>query len=188
MKFRLFAIVLLLALVAAVGARADVNPFSGYWQNTARAARQNDAAKVRAMAAENPNETDDELRTGMHYAAMNGNLQIMAILIKAGAHLNPRDKLGNTPLHLAADRNRTEAAKLLIEAGAKVDIENKEGQTPLMIAAARGNLELVRALLASGANPHKTDFTGRDAASWAENSHRPAVIDAIRRALRGARS
>lgn len=188
MKFRLFAILAVAAIVTAAGARADWSPFAAYWENTARAAQQNDVAAVRQLAADNPNQVDDQARTGMHYAAMNGNLTIIAILIKASAKIDPRDKLGNTPLHLAADRNQIDAAELLIEAGAKVDAENKEGLTPLMIAARRGNLELVRALLKSGASPAKTDFTGRDAAGWAAESRRPAVVDAIRRALNGHHS
>jgi len=51
-----------------------------------------------------------------------------------------------------------------------------------MIAANRGNLDVVQALLAKGASVNKTDFTGRDAAGWALESHRPAVVQAIKRA------
>ena len=119
---------------------------------------------------------------------MNGNLTITAILIKAKAKLDPKDKLGNTPLHMAADRNQTEEAQLLVDVGAPVDAENKNGMTPLMVAAARGNIEIVQALLAKGASVTKTDFTGRDAAGWAVESHRPAVVQAIKRAQTAKRS
>ena len=130
---------------------------------------QNDAAQVRSLVANdgNPNQTDEEPRTGLHYAAMNGNLTIIAILIKASAKLDAKDKLGNTPLHLAADRNQAEAAQLLLDVGAPVDAENKNGMTPLMVAASRGNIDIVQALLAKHASVTKTDFTGRDAAGWA---------------------
>lgn len=187
MKTRLSAVLLLAAfgtpgLVSA--AHADVSIFGGYWENVARAASQNDAARVRSLVANdgNPNQTDSEARTGLHYAAMNGNITIIAILIKASAKLDPKDNLGNTPLHLAADRNQVEAARLLIDVGAPIDAENKSGMTPLMIAANRGNLDVVQALLAKGASVNKTDFTGRDAAGWALESHRPAVVQAIKRA------
>lgn len=166
-------------------AQLNLNPFSAYYDNVARAAAQNDAEKVRHLVGGgdgNPNQTDDSSRTAMHYAALNGNLEIIAILIKAGAKLDPVDPLEDTPLHLATDQNQTEAAKLLLDAGAAVDPQNKDGLTPLMIAASRGNLELVRALLAKGASPGKSDYTGRDALSWAQDSHRPAVVDAIIRA------
>jgi ankyrin repeat protein len=187
MKTRLTAVIMLAALgAAAVGSasRADINIFGGYWENVARAARQNDAAQVRSLVTNdgNPNQTDDQALTGLHYAAMNGNLTIIAILIKASAKLDVKDKLGNTPLHLAADRNQIEAAKLLLDVGAPVDAENKNGMTPLMIAANRGNLDVVQALLAKGASVTKTDFTGRDSAGWAAESHRPSVVQVIKRA------
>jgi uncharacterized protein len=171
--------------VMASAASADVALFGSYFENVARAAAANDAEGVRQLVGGgtgNPNQVDERSRTGMHYAAMNGNLQIIAILIKANAKLNPVDLLGDTPLHLAAGRNQTEAGKLLLDAGAEVDPQNKDGLTPLMIAASRGNLQLVRALLAKGASPTKTDYTGRDAMSWAQDGHRPAVVDALSRA------
>jgi ankyrin repeat protein len=175
---------LTMVMVGAAGSRADINIFGDYYSNVARAARQNDAEAVRHLLAGggNPNQLDEESRTGLLYAAMNGNLQIIAILIKGGAKLDVRDKLGNTPLHWAVDRNQTEAAQLLLDVGAAVDPENKNGMTPLMIAASRGNLDAVRALLAKGASVTKTDYTGRDAAGWAAQSHRPAVVQAIKRA------
>jgi ankyrin repeat protein len=177
-----FATIVPVIFVSAARAQLNINPFSAYYDNVARAAAKNDAEAVRNLVGGgggNPNQLDDASRTGMHYAAMNGNLQIMAILIKADAKLNPVDPLGDTPLHLAADQNQIEAGKLLLDVGAEVDPQNKNGLTPLMIAASHGNLEMVRVLLAKGASPTKTDYTGRDALSWAQEGHRPAVVDAI---------
>jgi ankyrin repeat protein len=167
-------------------AQLNINPFSAFYDNVARAAAQNDAEQVRQLVGGgngNPNQVDDHSRTAMHYASLNGNLQIIAILIKADAKLNPVDPLGDTPLHLAVEQDQIDAAKLLLDAGAEVDPQNKDGMTPLMIAASRGELEIARALLAKGANPNKTDYTGRDALSWAQDGHRPAVVDAINRAI-----
>jgi ankyrin repeat protein len=185
-----------LSCIAAVGvllgaghARADFNPFNVYYDNIARAAAENDANKVRQLvtSGNSPNETDEETRTGLHVAALKGNLSIAAILIKAKARLDVTDKLGNTPLHYATDRDQVEMAKLLLDAGASADPVNKDGVTPLMMAARRGNLELVSALLAKGANPRKTDFTGRDAMGWASDSRRPLVVQALQRAAASRR-
>jgi ankyrin repeat protein len=60
--------------------------------------------------------------------------------------------------------------------------------TPLMVAASHGNIAIVQALLAKGASVTKTDFTGRDAAGWAAESRRPAVVQAIKRAQNAKRS
>jgi ankyrin repeat protein len=151
MKSRFYVVLgVLLLMFAAPIARAqlNLNPFAEYYNNI----------------------------PGMHVAATNGNLQIAAILIKAGADINLRDKIGSTPLDDAAEHGRLEMLKLLLDVGAIVDAENKNGMTPLMFAAKSGDVEAVRALLAHGANPNKSDYTGRDAASWALDSHRQAVI------------
>ena len=179
-----------LAALSAGTVRAQINPFGDYHENVARAAKQNDSGTVRLLVGKgaNPNQSDEESRSGLHYAAMSGNLRIIAILIKAGAKLDPKEKLGSTPLHFAVERDQVEAAQLLLDAGAAVDPENKNGMTPLMMAANRGNVEIVNALLAKGANVAKTDYTGRDAAGWAAESHRPAVIQAIKRAQNAKKS
>jgi len=173
-------------LLAAASARADINLFGSYHDNVARAAAQNDAFKVRQLvgrgSGSNPNQVDENGRTGLQIAAINGNLQIAAILMKASANLDLRDKLGNTALHYATDRNQVEMAQLLLDVGAAVDPENRNGMTPLMLAASRGNIEIVRALLAKGADFRKVDFTGRDALGWAREGRRPAVVRALQRA------
>jgi ankyrin repeat protein len=171
-------------LLSASRTCAEFNLFNSYYDNIARAAAENDTAKVRQLvtSGSNPNETNEESRTGLHIAAINGNLSIAAILIKGRARLDITDKLGNTPLHYAADRNQVEMATLLLDAGAAADPTNRNGVTPLMIAAGRGDLEIVKALLAKGANPSRTDFTGRDAVGWASDSRRPLVIQALQRA------
>src|SRR5208283_865885 len=96
MNARLVAILAATVAAAIVGSPASraqfqVNPFSQYYDNVARAAKQNDAELVRSLIGEgsNPNQTDETARTAMHYAAINGNLQIVAILIKGGAKLDP---------------------------------------------------------------------------------------------------
>ena len=190
----LFAGAAVAALVAGGaaprGQGLQFNPFSQYYENLSRAAKQNNADLVRSLLTNNgnPNQTDDQGRAALHYAAINDNQAMILILIKGGAKLDPKDRLGNTPLHLAADGNRVEAAKLLLDIGAPVDPENKDGMTPLMVAANRGNIEIVLALLAKGASVTKTDYTGRDAAGWAAESHRPAVVQAIKRAQSAKKS
>ena len=187
--FALLGIVGVALLLAPGDARAQFNLFDSYYDNVARAAAQNDAGKVRRLvgSGSSPNQTDDQTRTGLHVAAINGNLQIAAILIKAGAKIDITDKLGNTPLHYAADRNQVEMAKLLLDLSAAPDPVNRNGMTPLMIAASRGDIEIVTALLAKGANPSKTDFTGRDAIGWASDSRRPIVVQTLQRAAAGKR-
>jgi|SRR5579863_3279848 len=170
------AALVLLRLVASAYADED---------NVAIAAAHSDATQVRQLIAggTSPNELDDSGRTGLQLAAINGNLQIAAILLKAQARVDLKDKLGNTALHYAADHDHGEMVQLLLDVGAAVDPENKDGMTPLMIAASRGSATIVQALLAKGANIRRTDYTGRDALSWATESHRPVVVQLLQHAL-----
>jgi ankyrin repeat protein len=171
----------------AASARADSwDQFSTYYNNVARAAAANDAGVVARLVAGGgykADNVDDSGRTGLQIAAINGNLQIAAILIKAGANVNRKDGLGNTALHAAVERNQIETAELLIDIGADLNSENRNGMTPLMIAAREGNTVLVRKLIEKGADARKTDFTGRDAVSWAQESRRPAVVQLLQRAV-----
>jgi ankyrin repeat protein len=181
LRFAWFAIGLLLA--AAPAARADLNPFGEFYKNIPRAAQANDVAKIRQLLADgySPNQTDENGgTTGLHVAASTGNLQIIAVLYKAGADINQKDNVGSTPLDNAAEHGQVEALKLLIDVGARVNDANKNGMTPLMFAAKTGDPEMVRMLLAGGANPNTLDYTGRDAASWAQESHRQSVVQMLK--------
>ena len=119
------AMIALLAL--GVSARADMDMFGTYYNNVARAAAANDAATVARLVAGDSykaDNLDESGRTGLQIAATNGNLQIVAILIKAGANVNLKDRLGNTALHGATERNHAEMAELLIDVGADLNSEN----------------------------------------------------------------
>jgi ankyrin repeat protein len=185
---RFLGLAVLLLIGGSPGARADIssmlNPFSAYQNNVARAAGQNDVGHVRRLLSDgnSPNDADEGGRTGLHIAATNGNIQIVAILIKGGATVNQRDGLGETPLHYAAEHDHVEILKLLLDVGATIDSQDKNGMTPLMLGARNGQIEIVRTLLARGANPNKSDFTGRDAASWALDGHKQSVVQLIKQA------
>ena len=186
-RYALIAITVALFCASGPGARADIssmlNPFAAYQKNIPRAAQANDVPKIRSLLSDgiSPNQTDENGgTTGMHIAAASGNLQIIAILYKAGADVNQHDNLGSTPLDYATERDHLDAAKLLLDMKANINDQNKNGMTALMFAAKTGDIELVRALLDHGANPNMLDYTGRDASGWALDSHRPMVVQLLK--------
>jgi len=71
-------------------------------------------------------------------------LDLVALLLEAGADPDLQDKIGDTALHYAARGGREEAVALLIEHGASLDIENNAGQTPLDLAANDEIAEMLR--------------------------------------------
>ena len=81
------------------------------------------------------------LHFAMHRSSNRVLLEILAVLIGAGADVNKPDLNGNTPLHKAAEvlgSTSSGAVQYLISHGANVDQPNREGKTPLHIAALHG--------------------------------------------------
>jgi len=71
----------------------------------------------------------------LHYAAMNGDPQIIKALLDASAYIDaesPDEKM--TPVMLAAMRGHVNAVKLLKEEGADLSLKNAEGMTALDLA------------------------------------------------------
>lgn len=127
-----------------------------------------------------PDVPDDKGETALHYAAQLGDQRMMQALLYYKAPVDPRDQFGNTPLHWAAQRGNLAILQMLIDAKAAIDPQNKQGVTPLMMAAKAGQSQAVRLLLKDGADPHRADFTGRDAAGWANG--KPAIVQMLRAA------
>ncbi|KAL4458684.1 hypothetical protein ABPG75_013549 [Micractinium tetrahymenae] len=89
-------------------------------------------------------------QTPLHIAAEAGDLEMMQLLVQAGALLDLRDASGSTPLHLALEAQDERALALLLRAGASpVLFSNDMGEdsTPLHAAAAAGRPGILRALL-----------------------------------------
>ena len=72
----------------------------------------------------------------MHDAVDYGNVDIVNILIKAGADVNAQDIGKNTPLMHLAYNSQIDVAKALLEAGADPTIKNKGGANPIKAAKA----------------------------------------------------
>jgi uncharacterized protein len=143
------------------------------------AAAANDANAVNAALDEqvSPDETESYGRTALIYAAMNNNSEIAQTLVTRGAKVDVRDNLGQTALHWAAERGSINVMRVLLQSNAAVDAQNRQGLTPLMLAASSGQLDAVRLLLKYHANPNVSDYSGRDAISWAANH--AAIVAAL---------
>ena len=126
--------------------------------------------------------------TALHYAASNGNLELMKLLIDKKADVNaatwdwhqtPLDyasrnghvqamkllidkgaKIDEQALGLATRTGKLEAMKLLLDKGAKIDAIDGNGYTPLHIATSDNELEAMKLLLDRGAKIDAADYTG----------------------------
>ncbi len=80
--------------------------------------------------------------SALHVAAVEGNFDVVDVLIKSGADVNMLDWDQWTPLHYAAYQGMPRhalVAKKLLDAGADVYEETWNGRTALTIAKSYGN-------------------------------------------------
>jgi ankyrin repeat protein len=102
------------------------------------------------------NQTDGAGVTPIFYAAAEGHLEVVKLLLENGAIVeNPGSRTGLTPLHAAAAAGRTEMLKFLLAKGAQADVRDRLNCTPLMLAVLGGHVEAVKVLLENGADPYR---------------------------------
>jgi ankyrin repeat protein len=73
-------------------------------------------------------------QTALAVAASNGQNRAVKYLIRKGAIINSRDRLGMTPLMRAAVHGSVSVVKSLLDAGANKNAQSNSGSTPLMYA------------------------------------------------------
>lgn len=141
-----------------------------------RAAERNDFDDIlRMLQRGDPVDSEGEdQRDALSFAAANGNIQIMDLLLDHRAEVERRDRFGDTALHWAALSGQAGAVKRLLAAHAAIDARNGQGMTPLMLAIGANRREVVRILVAAGANTHLQDYTGHEAAWYATD--KPALL------------
>ncbi len=122
----------------------------------ADAAMNGDVESVRLLIqdGEEVNAAQGDGMTALHWAAENGNVEMLEMLVSAGANPEAVTRLGRyTPLHLASKMGKESSVVSLLTLGASVNPRTTTGAiTPLHFAAASGNAKAVRALLEHGAD------------------------------------
>lgn len=75
----------------------------------------------------------------LHWGAIQGNLEVVKILMSNGADVNIKDSENNTALHHAAARGHNQTVSYLLDNGARMDVKGSLGMTPLEIALNNGH-------------------------------------------------
>eukprot|EP00960_Hanusia_phi_P046167 757663-Hanusia_phi.AAC.2 len=72
--------------------------------------------------------------TPLHFAALEGRIEAIKLLVVLGADINSVNSVGRTPLHYAAMEGRTEACACLLDLGASLNLKSNDGLDPLQEA------------------------------------------------------
>src|SRR5262245_38220489 len=117
----------------------------------ADAAMTGDAAGVRAAltSGEDVNAAQGDGMTALHWASRRGDVEVVTMLLAAGANVKASTRLGSyTPLLLASEAGHAAVLEALAAAGADPKVTTASGVTPLMLASASGQVEDVKVVLA----------------------------------------
>ncbi len=115
--------------------------------------------------------------TQLYYAASNGDVELIKILLVNGADINITNRVGKTPLCEAVCKGRTKAVKALIEANAMI---NGDYVTPLHIAAENNRIEICNILIMSGTNVNAIDKQqGTSPMHYAARENNVDIIDIL---------
>jgi len=164
-----------------------------------------DAVRTAIANGIDVNTFSEEGQTALYIAAWRGDVEMVRILLQAGADCEIRDEInGWTPLMEAACGAQAEAVKALIDAGADVNAKTeKEGSTALMLAIINHLrdfsylcfdlrttdltlqeqiLQTIQELIEKGQNLDEKDNFGNTALMIATAKNLPNIVEILRKA------
>ena len=115
--------------------------------------------------------------TALHWAVHNNALDIVDLLLGAGANVMAANRYGVTPLTLAATNGSARIVERLLRGGADPNTTLPGGETILMTAARTGDVAVLKALIEANANVNARESArGQTALMWAAAENNAAAI------------
>lgn len=98
---------------------------------------------------------DENYFTAMHYAAQNGNFEVVQFLFENGVEGSPKAAPKDrewVPIHYASKNGHFEVVKLMLQNRVDKEVKTSFGLTPLLVAAEFGHADIVQFLLQQNAD------------------------------------
>jgi ankyrin repeat protein len=146
------------------------------------AARTGDHTAAIGLLAEraDPNQTDPDGTTPLHWAVHHDDAELVLRLIEAGADVSAANDYGATPMSEAAITGNAAVLTALVDGGANVDSPNADGQTALMVVARGGNTAAAKLLIERGADINAREARkGQTALMWAVAQSHPEMVELL---------
>jgi len=152
--------------------------------DVADAVMRGDVAAVRALIQKKAdvNAAQDDGATALHWAVYRDNVEVVDMLLRAGAK-PAANREGMTPLAMAALYGNPQVVDRLLKSGGDAKALGPNGETMVMFAARNGNPDVIRLLVEAGANVNAREpVRGTTALMWAVEQRHPEAVAALLKA------
>lgn len=125
---------------------------------------------------------DPQGHTIVHWAAMNGNTEVLQLLANAGAPLNEpsHDTVGLHPIHWTCTQGNLGALHFFIQSGISINTTDRtRSRTAVLLAAQYGHPVLVLYCIKNGASLDLVDVDGDSAVHWAAYKGSPEILSVL---------
>ena len=112
----------------------------------------------------------------LHIASASGMIDIVKMLVEAGAIVDICNCCNETPLHTGSRRGSKKVLEFLLNHGANINAQNRFGDTPLITSIIPCNLEITKFFLKKGADCSQASNQGYTAMHIAARSNDIQVV------------
>ena len=141
------------------------------------ACAKNELEEIKALLKTevNVNTPDYDGNVPLHFAASNGNGNVVEVLLLAGADVNLKDRYGHTAMYEAVMKNHQHVVDVLKTRGLELEIADPAGQ--LCDAASNNDVDLLKRLVDNGITPDGGDYDGRTALHLAASEGNNKIVE-----------